>query len=230
MTAIRFRHAQCLSVALAALLLGAWAACAQPRLDCAKATGPAERLVCASPELAGLDEMLARALSVAVGKLAGAGNCLHTDQARWLRTVRNACADDACLQRAYRLRLGELNPLQSGASLTRDVPRGPELIAVVPPGSGIRAADAPVNPDPQPMTAEGRLAEDGGGYVLTTANGERFVMQNFYFSAATLKQLNDILAAAPDRTRFRVSGTRAAIPGKNLFEPRRCILLHRLPE
>src|SRR5262249_24927420 len=188
MTAIRFPRAQCLFATLAVLLLGVWPAFAQPRLDCAKTTQPAERLVCASPELAGLDEMLTRALTVAVGKLAEAGNCLHGDQARWLRAVRNACTDDACLQRAYRLRLGELSPLQADASLARDMPRGPELIAAVPPGSGIRSADAPVNPDPQPMTAEGRLAEDGGGYILTPANGERFIMQNFYFSATSLMQ------------------------------------------
>ncbi len=74
-----------------------------------------------------LDEMLARSYAVAVDKLAGAGACLRVDQTRWLRTMRIACPDDACLQRTYRLR-------------------------------------------PKPMTAEGRLKEEGGGYVPTARN------------------------------------------------------------
>jgi uncharacterized protein len=56
-----------------------------------KATLPVERFICASPELSGLDEMLARSYTVAVGKLGGAGGCLRIDQSRWLRAVRNAC-------------------------------------------------------------------------------------------------------------------------------------------
>ena len=151
------------------------------------------------------------------------------DQVRWLRTVRNACGDDACLQRAYRLRLGELNPFQPGASFVKDVPSGPALVAAVPPGANIRTVDAPDNPDPKPMTAEGRLEEEGGGYVLTTASRAQFVVQNFYFSEAAIKQVSDILTAPGDRKRFRISGYRAAMPGQNVFEPRRCILIHRLP-
>ena len=99
--------------------------------------------------------------------------------------MRNACDDDACLRRAYRLRLGELNPFQPGATFVNDVPSGPALVAAVPPGVGVRTVDAPDNPDPKPMSAEGRLEEEGGGYVLTTASGAQFVVQNFYFSEAS---------------------------------------------
>lgn len=230
MIAARTRSARFWSAALASLVLGSWPCFAQPSFDCTKATQPVERLVCASPELSGLDEMLGRSYAVAVDKLAAAGACLRADQARWLRTGRNACGDDACLQRAYRLRLSELNPFQPGASFVKDAPSGPALVAAVPPGANIRPVDAPENPDPKPMTAEGRLEEEGGGYVLTTANRMQFVVQNFYFNEAAIKQVNDILTAPGDRKRFRISGYRAAIPRQNVFEPRRCILIHRLPD
>jgi uncharacterized protein len=202
-------------------------AAAQPSFDCNKATLPAERLVCASQTLSGLDEMLARSYTVAVGELGIAGTCLRTDQSRWLRVVRNACRDESCLTNAYRLRLAELNPFQPGATFVKDVPTGPELVAAVPPAE-VGVADMPNNPDPKPMAAEGSLSEEGGGYVLTVANGATFVAQNFYFNEVTIKRFNDVLVAANARTRFRLSGFRAAING-NVFEPRRCIMVHRLP-
>lgn len=174
--------------------------------------------------------MLTRSFNVALGKLEQAASCLRADQSRWLRGVRNACTDEACLERAYRLRLGELNEFQPGATFVKDALPGPALVAAVPPGSAIRAADAPVNPDPKPMTADGRLTEEGGGYVLTTQGREQFVLQNFYFNEATIKHFSFILSKAGKQTRFRVSGTRAATAGQNVFEPRRCILVHRLPE
>jgi hypothetical protein len=37
------------------------------------------------------------------------------------------------------------------------------------------------------------------------------------------------MAVAGERTRFRISGYRAAIPGQNIFETGRCTLVHRLP-
>ena len=73
------------------------------------------------------------------------------------------------------------------------------------------------------MTAEGRLEEEGGGYVLTTASRAQFVVQNFYFNEAAIKQVSDVLPAPGDRKRFRISGYRAAIPAQNVFEPRCCI-------
>jgi uncharacterized protein len=228
MITAHIRGARFWSAMLAALLFGTWPTFAQPSFDCAKAASPVERLICASPVLSGLDEMLARSYAVALDKLAAAGTCLRIDQTRWLRSVRNACVDDACLQRAYRLRLGELNPFQPGASFVKDVLPGPALVAAVPPGADIRPVDAPENPDPKPMTAEGRFAEEGGGYVLTTTTGAQFVVQNFYFNEAAIRQVNDILTASGNRKRFRVSGHRAALPGQNVFEPRRCILIHRL--
>jgi uncharacterized protein len=229
MVAAHIRSARFCPAALATLLFASSPSFAQPSFDCAKATLPVERLICASPELSGLDEMLGRSFRVAVDKLADAGACLRADQTRWLRTVRNACADDACLKGAYRLRLGELNPPQPGASFVKDVPAGPALVAAVPPGINIRPVDAPENPDPKPMTAEGRIEQEGGGYVLTTVSRAQFVVQNYYFSQAAIDQVSDILAAPGDRKRFRISGYRAAMPGKNVFEPRRCILIHRLP-
>src|SRR5215218_3743408 len=125
MIATLVRSARICCAVVTALLFGSSPPFAQPSFDCGKAALPAERLICASPELSGLDEMLARSYTVAIDRLADAGSCLRTDQSRWLRTVRNTCADDACLQRAYRLRLGELNPLQPGATFVKDVLPGP---------------------------------------------------------------------------------------------------------
>jgi uncharacterized protein len=214
-------------VTFAAVLFGTPPAAAQPSFECSKATLAAERLVCASQTLSGLDEMLARSYTVAVGELGIAGTCLRTDQSRWLRTVRNACRDEACLTTAYRFRLAELNPFQPGITFVKDVPAGPELVAAVPP-SDVSAADMPNNPDPKTMTADGKLSEEGGGYVLTTARGASYIVQNFYFNEVTIKRFNDVLVAADAHTRFRLTGFRAAISG-NVFEARRCILVHRLP-
>jgi hypothetical protein len=174
--------------------------------------------------------MLARAYTFAVGELGIAGGCLRIDQSRWLREVRNACRDETCVRRAYRARLGELNPFQPGVTFYKDAPKRPELVAAVPPGENIHPVDAPENPDPKPMRAEGTLSEEGGGYILTAKGGAQYVVQNFYFKEATIKRFNDVLVAAGERGRLRLSGYRAATPGQNLFEPRRCILLHRLPD
>jgi uncharacterized protein len=214
---------------LAVLALGALPADAEPSFDCKKASLPAERAICASAELSGLDERLARSYTVAVGELGMAGGCLRIDQSRWLRTVRNACKDDACLKRAYLYRIAELNPFQPGVTFAKDVPAGPELIAAVAAGERITPADSPENADPKTMAAEGRLEEEGGAYVLTAATGARYILQNFYYSEVSIKRMNDVLVSANERSRFRVSGYRAAMPRQNVFEPRRCILIHRLP-
>lgn len=224
----RISRAQWLVMPLV-LILGASPAFAQPSFDCRKANLPAEKLICGSAELSGFDEMLARSYTVAVGELGMAGYCLRLDQSRWLREVRNVCRDETCLRRAHRARLGELNPFQPGITFYKDAPKGPELVAAVPPGERINAADAPENPDPKPMSAEGRLSEEGGGYVLTAANGAPYVVQNFYFNEVTIRRFNDVLVAAGERARFRVSGHRSLIRGQNVFEPRRCVLVHRLP-
>jgi hypothetical protein len=186
-------------------------------------------MICANAEISGLDEMLARSYTVATGDLGMAGTCVAADQARWLRTVRNVCRDEACLLNAYRLRLTELNPFQPGVTFAKDMPPGPEMVAVAPPGRGIKPADMPDNPNPQAMTAEGRLSEEGGGYVLSAANGAQYVIQNFYFDKTAIDRFNGALVSANPRTRFRVSGFRAAIAGQNVFEARRCVLVHRLP-
>ncbi len=78
------------------------------------------------------------------------------------------------------------------------------------------------------MTADGKLSEEGGGYVLTAANRTTYVAQNFYFNEVTIKRFNEVLVAANAKTRFRLTGFRAALSG-NVFEARRCLMVHRLP-
>jgi hypothetical protein len=79
------------------------------------------------------------------------------------------------------------------------------------------------------MRAEGTMSEEGGGYVLTAANGAQYMVQNHYFNEVTIRRFNDMLVSAGERGRFRVTGYRAARHGQNIFEPRRCILFYRLP-
>ena len=80
MIAARIRTAQFCSVALATLLLGSWPSFAHPSFHCGKATLPAERFVCASPDLSGLDEMLGRSFTVAVDALGSGGRVPPADQ------------------------------------------------------------------------------------------------------------------------------------------------------
>src|SRR5688500_11635896 len=83
--------------------------------DCAKASLAAEKAVCASPELSGLDAHLSRYYAAARNVLGDASSCLQADQQRWLQR-RNSCRDEACLRAAYLDRLAELDGLQPGAS------------------------------------------------------------------------------------------------------------------
>jgi len=88
-----------------------------PSFDCAKASLPAEKAICASPELAALDRELASTFNDTVRNGAAAQqNRQRTAQKAWLAR-RNACATTAdtpvCLRETYRRRIVELQ-IQSG--------------------------------------------------------------------------------------------------------------------
>jgi uncharacterized protein YecT (DUF1311 family) len=83
------------------------AAPAGPSFDCVKATHATEKMVCADPELAGLDVALSLAYRRARDAAADKDR-LRQEQLRWLRESIRPCADKACLARAYRQRLAEL--------------------------------------------------------------------------------------------------------------------------
>ena len=92
---------------------------AKPSFPCDGDLGAAERQICGSATLAGLDRRLAEAYGDASTRLSGAAQqALVQGQRRWL-AARNRCkADAACLEARYRERLAALGkaPGQGGAS------------------------------------------------------------------------------------------------------------------
>nr|WP_315594645.1 ATP-dependent Clp protease proteolytic subunit [uncultured Cupriavidus sp.] len=80
-------------------------------LDCSKLTTMPLQLVCGDAELASVDREL---VSLYGKMLKGSANKarFRDGQRDWLRHSRNQCADKACLMRAYRLRIDELQRLR----------------------------------------------------------------------------------------------------------------------
>lgn len=82
---------------------------AAPSFDCTKVTQEAEKLVCASPELAALDEELKGAYEAALAHVeSDSMAALKKEQRNWVRYVRNVCDDSACLKDAYASRIAML--------------------------------------------------------------------------------------------------------------------------
>src|SRR5262245_21262322 len=79
---------------------------------------------------------------------------LRADQRTWIGE-RNRCKDDACLERAYLNRLGELDPLQPGATSVRyvELPAVKALVAVLPPAEDTTAL--PPVKDAKPLVVTG---------------------------------------------------------------------------
>lgn len=114
---------------IASLALGAGSVHAQvASFDCRKAATPAERAVCATPDLGRKDvvvstyyELLLR-LKPASGGMAYRefADRVRDEQRQWLRDGRDACAGNvACLGRAYDARLATLaKTLDDNAALT----------------------------------------------------------------------------------------------------------------
>ena len=123
--------------------------------DCARAETRIEKMVCADRSLADLDEYLGRYYAAARAEIPGAAACLQSDQAQWLKTARDVCADGGCLKTAYLNRLAELDPLQPGATALKSVPLPvvPSLVWVVPPA--LDTVAAPPNPKARPYEAVG---------------------------------------------------------------------------
>ncbi|WP_298496973.1 MliC family protein [uncultured Maritimibacter sp.] len=89
-----------------------------PSFDCAKAESSAEEAICASPELAALDQRVAdvyaRALAAAEGLDAGAEDAvatLHSEQRGWIGGRDDCWKEDdlnACVETAYLMRESQL--------------------------------------------------------------------------------------------------------------------------
>ncbi len=79
-----------------------------PSFDCGNASSAVEQMICADPDLARLDKQTAEAFGVVRARSMDPGE-VTANQGRWRRTVRDICADKACIEQAYQTRLAELN-------------------------------------------------------------------------------------------------------------------------
>jgi uncharacterized protein len=106
------------AVALSTLLAGAARA---DSIDCAKAAGRIDRLVCADRALMRLDADLDQAYGDAFGKAADRSGLLKAQRA-WLK-ARDACADAPCLSALYSRRIEALRATPSAGWKTWRDPR-----------------------------------------------------------------------------------------------------------
>jgi uncharacterized protein len=199
---------------------------------CDKAQSRIEKAICADAAVSVLDEHLGRYYAAARSALGDAASCLAADQKQWLSTVRNACADPACLKKAYLERLGELDALQPGATAIRNIelPGVPSLAWIVPAAQDRTAA--PARPGAKPLVARGRLIDDlaqGDGFVLRTAEGISHIIVLLMFLDGPTGDRLAALAKGPKAT-FVARGHAAVDPrGHTYYEPSRCVFLYRLP-
>jgi uncharacterized protein len=82
--------------------------------DCAKAQSKVEHLICDNPEISKLDEEIGKAYPQALERSADKPKATK-EQRRWLKEVRNGCADVGCLKAAYQARIEELTDTQEHA-------------------------------------------------------------------------------------------------------------------
>lgn len=121
--------------------------------DCAAAQSVIEHRICASPTLQELDERLGAAYS-ALGEKSDA---VRNAQRNWIK-ARNACADDACVERHYLQRIAALSgpSTNSQAPFSPKAPLGerPEGVAheEVTRGSGLSTQmPRTMTPEPAPV-------------------------------------------------------------------------------
>jgi hypothetical protein len=94
--------------------------------DCSALLTPIEQLICSNPELSSLDDALGAAYE---GARSASGSPARNakEQRQWL-IARNDCANKECLKMLYEARIGELQALSSGASLSKQ-PEYTKLVA-----------------------------------------------------------------------------------------------------
>jgi uncharacterized protein len=96
-------------------------------LNCLKAGTSVEKTICASETLSRMDEQLATAYE-SVLLLSDRPATVKSQQKKWLRTIRDKCRGETCLQSAYEHRLAQLAATQQAAWKTfRDAKLGIEF-------------------------------------------------------------------------------------------------------
>jgi hypothetical protein len=78
-----------------------------PSFDCAKVSTGSERLICSTKELAEADVQMAQVYKVAL-RSASDKDALKRAQNAWRQQERDACADTACMMKAYQQRITQL--------------------------------------------------------------------------------------------------------------------------
>lgn len=131
-----------------AILLGAAAsdgAAMAQSFNCARASYADEHRICREPVLSRLDEELAEAYGRAMRRLSRREAArLDREEEAWVVARRRCGADDRCIERAYRDRIGELAAI-AGPSLPEPPSR---------PAMAARPAEPPSSPASRPEPAE----------------------------------------------------------------------------
>ncbi|NRF67484.1 hypothetical protein HLB44_10850 [Aquincola sp. S2] len=197
---------------------------------CDMAKQAIEKTICSSSETSDLDEYLGRYYAAARGVFRHAEACLVSDQRAWLRTVRDACKDTACLKRTYLDRLAVLHAIQPGATSLRnvDLPKVPPLVWIVPPASDQVAA--PRNRATTPLVASGRIVDEiasGDGIVLKSNAGEKVLIVPSMFLEQSTTDALTVLGRLPNAT-YEVRGrTETQAQPVKAFATGQCAFVYR---
>jgi uncharacterized protein len=199
--------------------------------DCSKAKSHPESLICSNSELSELDEYLGRYYHAAMQELGEGSSCLKTDQLQWLKTVRNACGDFACLKQAYIERLGELDLLQPGVTAIKnmDLPVRKSLAWIVPPAPDTTVA--PRTAKEKPFAVSGALIngiDKGDGVSIRTETGESYpVILLMATDGDSVQRL--IQLAANKNASYTAKGSAVTdAAGKQSFDPGKCVYIYEV--
>lgn len=167
-----------------------WAA----SFDCNRATTLVEKLVCADPGLSQTDEKFSKTYNEILQSLRDSID-LKQDQIKWLREVRNKCADIPCLNKVYRDRLAVLEQVSSRTKAL-EIPAaatstGPAPLRVIDKITNFSPTDYPI------IARDDRLifsqfdhsgndfdvvafdmADQTSAYIVRGLRGGQFVAQN----------------------------------------------------
>ena len=111
------------------VLIGASCAAFAQSFNCEHARTKVEKLICDSEELSALDTKLDSAYQLALSKFDPEdARRLLLEQRTWLGRTRNACRDEACLERAYSQRIGEVDPFADKNITCAEMKKFPKLI------------------------------------------------------------------------------------------------------
>jgi uncharacterized protein len=214
-------------------LLAASAGVHAASFECSKAATATEKLICANPRISDLDEHLGRYYGAARADLGRGGACLAPTQREWLRKVRNACKDAACLERAYLHRLAELDALQPGMTALKNekLPNVSSLVWIIAPALDTVAAPKPVRHDP--LIVVGKLVDDvaeGDGFVIQDDKSRKFVLlSSMFIDEQNGIRLESLARGEPFK--YEARGAReTSDDGSTHFAPGACTYLFRLPK